>query len=157
VRSTCDFLGFLRIVKDGYWRADDEDQEKAAWEESVRLREQMFWSRIGGGVVPAGQVVNSADLVPIPRPSQESAKCSQLPEADRGAGDDSKTIRPEDKELPAEPEEAVSASDGFTTPPEQTDPSPDQVEGLASANPKSAGEPEESKRLSVAIPSISYQ
>ncbi len=52
MRSTCDFLGFLRIVKDGHWRADDEDAEKAAWEESVRLREQMFWSRIGGGVVP---------------------------------------------------------------------------------------------------------
>ena len=54
VRSTCDFLGFLRIVKDGHWRTDDEDAEKAAWEESVRLREQMFWARIGGGVVPAG-------------------------------------------------------------------------------------------------------
>ena len=54
VRSTCEFLGFLRIVKDGHWRADDEDAEKAAWEESVRLREQMFWSRIGGGVVPTG-------------------------------------------------------------------------------------------------------
>ncbi|KAK7946545.1 uncharacterized protein PG986_010866 [Apiospora aurea] len=52
VRSTCDFLGFLRIVKDGFWRADDADSERAAWEESVRLREQMFWSRIGGGVVP---------------------------------------------------------------------------------------------------------
>lgn len=52
VRSTCDFLGFLRIVKDGFWRADDADSERAAWEESVKLREQMFWSRIGGGVVP---------------------------------------------------------------------------------------------------------
>ncbi|KAK8102852.1 hypothetical protein PG984_015998 [Apiospora sp. TS-2023a] len=52
VRSTCDFLGFLRIVKDGFWKADDADSERAAWEESVRLREQMFWSRIGGGVVP---------------------------------------------------------------------------------------------------------
>ncbi|KAF2999997.1 rab guanine nucleotide exchange factor S2 [Neopestalotiopsis sp. 37M] len=55
VRSTCDFLGFLRIVKDGHWRADDADAERAAWEESVRLREQMFWSRIGGGVIPAIQ------------------------------------------------------------------------------------------------------
>ena len=53
VRSTCDFLGFLRMVKDGHWRADDADAERAAWEESVKLREQMFWSRIGGGVVPA--------------------------------------------------------------------------------------------------------
>jgi hypothetical protein len=53
VRSTCDFLGFLRMVKDGHWRADNADSERAAWEESVRLRDQMFWSRIGGGVVPA--------------------------------------------------------------------------------------------------------
>ncbi|KAI1814585.1 hypothetical protein GGS20DRAFT_576775 [Poronia punctata] len=52
VRSTCDFLGFLRMVKDGHWRADNSDSERAAWEESVRLRDQMFWSRIGGGVVP---------------------------------------------------------------------------------------------------------
>ncbi|KAI0153494.1 hypothetical protein BJ166DRAFT_358486 [Pestalotiopsis sp. NC0098] len=60
VRSTCDFLGFLRIVKDGHWRADDDDAERAAWEESVRLREQMFWSRIGGGVVPAIQATSLA-------------------------------------------------------------------------------------------------
>ncbi|KAI1379169.1 hypothetical protein F4677DRAFT_360717 [Hypoxylon crocopeplum] len=53
VRSTCDFLGFLRLVKDGHWRAEDADSEKVAWEESVRLRDQMFWCRIGGGVVPA--------------------------------------------------------------------------------------------------------
>lgn len=52
VRATCDFLGFLRIVKDGHWRTDDEDSEKTAWEESVRLRESMFWTRIGGGVRP---------------------------------------------------------------------------------------------------------
>ncbi|KAK0655191.1 hypothetical protein B0T16DRAFT_384142 [Cercophora newfieldiana] len=73
VRSTCDFLGFLRILKDGHWRADDEDAEKAAWEESVRLREQMFWSRIGGGVLPTA--------APSPRPSEEvEQKPPLLPE-----------------------------------------------------------------------------
>lgn len=41
------------MVKDGHWRADNADSERGAWEESVRLRDQMFWSRIGGGVVPA--------------------------------------------------------------------------------------------------------
>ncbi|KAK4153726.1 hypothetical protein C8A00DRAFT_15090 [Chaetomidium leptoderma] len=80
VRSTCEFLGFLRIVKDGHWRADDEDAEKAAWEESVRLREQMFWSRIGGGVVPTGRHArhpSSSSAAPSlygdksPRPSHE--------------------------------------------------------------------------------------
>ena len=53
VRATCDFLGFLRMIKDGYWRTDGAQSEVIAWEESVRLRERMFWSRIGGGVVPA--------------------------------------------------------------------------------------------------------
>lgn len=55
VRSTCELLGFLRIVKDGHWRVGaGDEEERAGWEESVRLREQMFWARIGGGVVPAG-------------------------------------------------------------------------------------------------------
>ncbi len=52
VRSVCDFLSFLRMVKDGHWRTDGEEGEKGAWEESVRLRERMFWARVGGGVVP---------------------------------------------------------------------------------------------------------
>ena len=53
VRASCDYLGFLRMVKDGHWRTDGTEAEKMAWEESVRLRERMFWARIGGGVVPA--------------------------------------------------------------------------------------------------------
>jgi len=53
VRATCDFLGFLRMVKEGHWRTDSAHAEAMAWEESVRLRERMFWSRIGGGVIPA--------------------------------------------------------------------------------------------------------
>lgn len=52
VRASCDFLGFLRMLKDGLWRADDDEAEFQAWEECVRLRERMFWARIGGGVVP---------------------------------------------------------------------------------------------------------
>ncbi|KAL8686845.1 MAG: hypothetical protein Q9218_006821 [Villophora microphyllina] len=53
VRASCDFLGFLRMLKDGHWRADDEESELQAWEECVRLQERMFWARIGGGVLPA--------------------------------------------------------------------------------------------------------
>ena len=53
VRASCDYLGFLRMIKDGHWRTDGAEAEKLAWEESVRLRERMFWARIGGGVVPA--------------------------------------------------------------------------------------------------------
>lgn len=69
LRSTCDYISFLRIIKDGHWHAEDEDSEKAAWEESVRLREQMFWSRIGGGVVPAtmtGNLMNRATAPTTP-------------------------------------------------------------------------------------------
>ena len=57
VRSTCDFLAFLRVVKDGHRRAADDNAERAAWGESVRLREQMFWSRVGGGVLPTPAAV----------------------------------------------------------------------------------------------------
>ncbi|OTA08854.1 Guanyl-nucleotide exchange factor Sec2 [Trichoderma parareesei] len=71
VRSTCQFLGFLRMVKDGYWRADDEENEKAAWEESVRLREQMFWARLGGGVVPVSHGETHPEATHSRQPSQE--------------------------------------------------------------------------------------
>lgn len=53
VRATCDYIGFLRMVAAGHWRAETEEERKSAWEESVRLRERMFWTRIGGGVVPS--------------------------------------------------------------------------------------------------------
>jgi hypothetical protein len=72
VRSTCDFLGFLRILKDGHWRCEDEESEKAAWEESVRLREQMFWCRMGGGVVPAHPA--HSEFPRSPRASEDERK-----------------------------------------------------------------------------------
>ncbi|PSN70332.1 Sec2p-domain-containing protein [Corynespora cassiicola Philippines] len=53
IRSTCDYISFLRMVAAGHWRAETEEERKSAWEESVRLRERMFWARIGGGVVPS--------------------------------------------------------------------------------------------------------
>ncbi|CAK7219174.1 rab guanine nucleotide exchange factor S2 [Sporothrix curviconia] len=53
VRSVCGFLVFLRMIKEGHWRASDEEAEQVAWEECVRLREHMFWARIGGGMLPA--------------------------------------------------------------------------------------------------------
>ncbi|KAF2643122.1 Sec2p-domain-containing protein [Massarina eburnea CBS 473.64] len=53
IRSTCDYVSFLRMVAAGHWRAETEEERQAAWEESVRLRERMFWARIGGGVVPS--------------------------------------------------------------------------------------------------------
>lgn len=96
LRSTCDYLSFLRIVKDGHWHAEDEDAEKAAWEESVRLREQMFWSRIGGGVIPAtaSGAAGSQTTVP-PTPVTPAAPFSALePKID--AKDDSEGVPPTD-------------------------------------------------------------
>ena len=52
VRSSCDYISYLRMVRDGHWRAETDDEVSTAWEEGVRLRERMFWQRIGGGVVP---------------------------------------------------------------------------------------------------------
>ena len=66
LRATCDFVGFLRMVRDGHWKCDGEDDQKSAWEESVRLRERMFWSRLGGGVVPCFQPLQRSGL---PSPS----------------------------------------------------------------------------------------
>jgi hypothetical protein len=52
VRSCCEFTGYLRLILDGHVRAGDSEEEKDVWEETVHLRERMFWSRIAGGIVP---------------------------------------------------------------------------------------------------------
>ncbi|KJK74489.1 hypothetical protein H634G_10186 [Metarhizium anisopliae BRIP 53293] len=117
VRSTCDYLGFLRMVKDGHWRADDEDQEKAAWEESVRLRDQMFWARIGGGVIPAAPS-HAEDEV------GQDAKVSRQSEESNGASEKDFS---ENKVVCSTPENRSHDEVGKTatlephTPPEQTD------------------------------------
>ena len=41
------------MIAAGHWRAETEEEKKSTWEESVRLRERMFWTRVGGGVVPS--------------------------------------------------------------------------------------------------------
>lgn len=67
VRSSCEFTGYLRLILDGHVRVGDAEEEKDAWEETVRLRERMFWSRIGGGVVPTFAPANGFET---PGPSQ---------------------------------------------------------------------------------------
>lgn len=68
VRSCCEFTGYLRLILDGHLRAGDADEEKEIWEETVRLRERMFWSRIAGGIVP---------LVTAPVESQTKPEISE--------------------------------------------------------------------------------
>lgn len=46
-------MGYLRLLVDGHVRIDDEMHERDVWEEIVRLRERMFWAKVGAGVVPA--------------------------------------------------------------------------------------------------------
>lgn len=53
MRACCDFVSYLRLIVDGHVRVGDVEDEREAWEETIRLRERMFWSRVGGGVVPA--------------------------------------------------------------------------------------------------------
>ncbi|KAI8937669.1 hypothetical protein NX059_005371 [Plenodomus lindquistii] len=73
VRATCDYIGFLRMVAAGHWRAETEEEKKSTWEESVKLREKMFWTRIGGGVVPS--------FIPL-RDSPRSPMFAKSPEKD---------------------------------------------------------------------------
>jgi hypothetical protein len=106
VRSTCDFLGFLRVIKDGHWRADDRESEKAAWEESVRLREQMFWCRIGGGVIPAlhhghGDAMRSPQIGDHERREQEEKLSEELERTGE--------IKPRDVTLVADPPPTTSS------------------------------------------------
>lgn len=54
MRSCCELVGYLRLLVDGHVRIDDDEaHEREVWEEIVRLRERMFWAKIGAGVVPA--------------------------------------------------------------------------------------------------------
>ncbi|KAG2421463.1 hypothetical protein HFD88_005438 [Aspergillus terreus] len=64
VRSCCEFTGYLRLILDGHVRVGDTEEEKDAWEETVRLRERMFWSRIGGGIVPVSAPTNGVENAP---------------------------------------------------------------------------------------------
>lgn len=47
VRSVCTYVAFLKQVKDGLWKVTTDSEAMRVWEESVKLREGMFWSRIG--------------------------------------------------------------------------------------------------------------
>ncbi|KAH8677232.1 hypothetical protein BGZ61DRAFT_457858 [Ilyonectria robusta] len=151
VRSTCDFLGFLRMVKDGHWRADDDDHEKAAWEESVRLRDQMFWARIGGGVVPATQLGLSVELEKSPRNSHEDRTSSNPDSMDKTilivretSPVDLDRIRDIPKKVPIE---------APRTPPNQTEGARSVRSSVRSLEVKSTASSEDTKRLSLTIPS----
>lgn len=139
------------MIKDGHWRAEDDDQERAAWEESVRLREQMFWSRIGGGVVPCGQSPLALDAEKSPRPSQEQSKQEDIPEQPaEEAEEELEFVTPppvnENKSLATVTLEAPS------TPPLQTEGATSVRNSTHSLGAKSDAGSERSQRLSITIP-----
>ncbi|EXF82671.1 GDP/GTP exchange factor Sec2p [Colletotrichum fioriniae PJ7] len=150
VRSTCDFLNFLRIVKDGHWRAEDEDAEKAAWEESVRLREQMFWSRIGGGVVPASHH-HALPLEKSPRTSHESESRDTEPEV---AVTPSENINDDATPFATPLEETASQLDAEESLARPETPCPSNRNSTLSSSPEkgSIAEKDGEKRLSINIP-----
>jgi hypothetical protein len=162
VRSTCDFLGFLRVLRDGLWRGGrtEEDSDRAAWEEGVRLREQMFWSRIGGGVVPAGQVLHSAG-VKSPRLSEGEEERSATEPAASTTAIDEETAAKGEEAPPVTPvaEAAPEAGDIKTlAPAEEVEPDAErksgrQRESTQSLSASSAADGSEPKRLSLTIPS----
>ncbi|KAI1263323.1 hypothetical protein F5Y18DRAFT_418314 [Xylariaceae sp. FL1019] len=162
VRSTCDFLGFLRMVKDGHWRADNSDSEKAAWEESVRLRDQMFWCRIGGGVVPTHSTQThhapvadkmSAVDTQVVRFSEDGVQKKDILKAPENANESGSTIR---EEHPSSNEktpyveqmatESVAETCTKTTIPE------DQSTETHAANTLTDSNKDRGQRLSLAIP-----
>ncbi|PSK51706.1 Rab guanine nucleotide exchange factor sec2 [Elsinoe australis] len=93
LRATCDFAAFLRMCRDGTWKAGTEEEIRSAWEEAVRLRERMFWGRIGGGVVPS--VVREAQsLTEKERKSRDEERVRESMErAEREAAEDAEEGR----------------------------------------------------------------
>ncbi|KAH7309136.1 hypothetical protein B0I35DRAFT_359938, partial [Stachybotrys elegans] len=158
VRSTCEFLGFLRMVKDGHWRADDEDHEKAAWEESVRLREQMFWSRIGGGVVPVVHTAVPSEASRSPRPSTDNNRLGNDLVVPMEPIQETKQLEVKQKTVPSSDSALEeSAEDGLVTkvpqtPPQQTETSGSPRNSAQSLDSKSSPESDGNQRLSITIP-----
>ncbi|KAF4548744.1 GDP/GTP exchange factor Sec2p-like protein 1 [Elsinoe fawcettii] len=86
LRATCDFAAFLRMCRDGTWKAANEEEMRGAWEEAVRLRERMFWCRLGGGVVPT--VVREAQML---ADKERQSKEEERRNNSQGSGDGSAT------------------------------------------------------------------
>jgi len=94
VRATCELVGFLRLARNGHLKAETTEEAKVAWEDCTKLRERMFWARLGGGVIPVGAIAAQSQLLSDGRKSQDVTRRSQdvprisreeSPEAEAGA------------------------------------------------------------------------
>lgn len=48
IRAVCDYVSFMRSIRAGLWKIEDESGQMRAWEECMVLRERMYWARSGG-------------------------------------------------------------------------------------------------------------
>lgn len=110
VRATCDYIGFLRMVAAGHWRAETEDEKKTAWEESVRLRERMFWTRVGGGVVPSFIPLRDSPRSPT---FANSAQITDVTESERQSEESEIVLEPVDISVDGPVADRKSEDDPF--------------------------------------------
>lgn len=98
IRSCCEFTGYLRLILDGHLKAGDIEEEKDIWEETVRLRERMFWSRVAGGLVPLVTQATGLEIektpinsnanfteedstIEVPHPTDQTAVAAEMKES----------------------------------------------------------------------------
>ena len=122
VRSTCELISFLGMVRDGHWKIENDNDLMAAWEECTRLREHMFWARIDGGVVPTSQ--HGQMQLGSRRESRDySTRPPRKPrEVETGEGEEAKKV---DRQEAESKEQRCVAKDGAASPsPQQNRPAP---------------------------------
>ncbi|CAG8159634.1 unnamed protein product [Penicillium olsonii] len=110
VRSCCEFTGYLRLILDGHLRAGDSEEEKEIWDETIRLRERMFWSRIGAGIIPLHRATEPDSQV---EPTDINI--------DTAAEHDDQYLRPVDVTKIDVDNDSVSPTTGHTLAPEAAD------------------------------------
>ena len=88
MRACCEFAGYLRMILDGHVHVADVEEEREAWEETIRLRERIFWSRFGGGVVPSFVAADDSEKslpVPVPAVKVEADAAESVPKSESEA------------------------------------------------------------------------
>lgn len=67
VRSACEYIAFLRSLRDGVRKVSTPEAALSAWQECLKLREEMFWSRSSGFYAMERDAVDRAYVPPTPR------------------------------------------------------------------------------------------
>ncbi|CRG82953.1 Rab guanine nucleotide exchange factor sec2 [Talaromyces islandicus] len=122
MRACCELTGYLRMILDGHVHVEDVEEEREAWEETIRLRERLFWSRLGGGVVPSFTSPDESEKslptdpattdsnLPAPEPVTETPPVLPAKDVDEGH-DCPPLLPPKDNEAEAAVDVDADASD----------------------------------------------